>query len=91
MSSVVHNIATGEQLDLGRECWFSHEAVALLERACDDPRIGPDKVLAVLLHDGLGCPLALVARVQHTTKNVVKTRVIIGRTHFRRLCEAEEN
>lgn len=87
MAVVARQHECNESLDLGRECWFSSDAIELLQRACDHPRIGPDKVLAVLLADGLGLPLSLVAKVQHTTKNVIKTRVYVGRGQLRRLSE----
>lgn len=90
MSSVASEHESGAQLFLPRECWFSAEAIALLEAACDDPAVGPRKVLSCLLHDGLGCPLSLVGRITGQTKNVVKTQVITGRRHMRRLTEAAE-
>lgn len=83
MSSVVDRHLSGEQIALDRANHFSAESVALLERACDDPTIGPERALAMILHLGLGLPQSLVARLLHTTKNVVNKQVISGKRRVR--------
>lgn len=85
MSSVVMQDETGQQVDLDRSNWFSAEAISLLEAACNNPAIGPDKVLANLLHFGLGLPLSLIGRLTGSTKNVVAKQVITGRRRMRRM------
>lgn len=82
MAVVAKNHETGESIDLGRDCWFSAEAVALLERAVE--KDGADKALALLLTMGLGLPLRLVGKLTGQTKNVVKTQVITARKSVRR-------
>lgn len=82
MAVVAKNHESGEAVDLGRDCWFSAEAIALLERAVE--KDGADKTLALLLVYGLGLPLSLVGRLTGQTKNVVKTQVITGRKSVRK-------
>lgn len=88
MSSVVGLEDDGAQLELDRSCWFSTEACRLLERAVDEPKIGPEKTLAVILHKGLGLPLSLVGRLMGTNKNVVAKQVISAANGLRKLSEA---
>lgn len=84
MSSVCKGDQTGRQLELDRENWFSSEAIQLLEDAVENPAVGPEKMLAMLLHHGLGLPLSLVAKLTGTTKNVVAKQVISGKRSVRR-------
>lgn len=68
----------GEQLQLGREGWLSSEAQRFLEAAIENPRIGADRALCIVLHRGLGLPLATVGRLTGRTKNVVAKSVATG-------------
>lgn len=84
MSSIVKNDESGEQVFMARDDWFSAEACQLLEDACDNPAVGPEKTLAMVLHHGLGLPLSLVAKLMNTTKNVVAKQVITAKKEIRR-------
>jgi hypothetical protein len=85
MASIVKDCDDGQQLDLGRECWFSGEAQRMLNEAIDDPKIGPQRTLAMILHHGLGLPLSMIARLQDVTKNVTAKDVISGKRRMRKL------
>lgn len=85
MSSVVKGDETGSQIDLGRENWFSSESIRMLEEACDNPKVGPAKTLSLLLHFGMGLPLALIAKLTGTTKNVVAKQIITGTRRLRKI------
>jgi hypothetical protein len=87
MSSCVKNDETGQQLFLDRENWFSGEALSLIEAAVAQNGIGPRRTLAMILHDGLGFPLSLVALLQGTTKNVVAKNVISGKRRMKKLAK----
>lgn len=78
MSSVVNADYSGDQVFLDRGSWFSQQAAEWLKEAVDNPKIGPDRTLAIILHHGLGLPLELVARLTKTTKNTVAKQVISG-------------
>ena len=79
MASVTRQHQSNDQVDLPRENWFSAQALQILDAACQNPKVGPDRAVAVLLHCGLGVPLDLLARLQNTTKNTVAKRVITGK------------
>lgn len=78
MSSVVHAHESGDQVFLERESWLSQQSQAWLAEAVENPKIGPERTLAIILHHGLGLPLELVARLTKTTKNTVAKQVISG-------------
>lgn len=78
MSSVVKSVLDGEQIELDRQNWLTQNATEFLAEAVDNPKIGPDRTLTILLHHGLGLPLNLVAKLLGTTKNVVAKRIITG-------------
>lgn len=41
MASLVKHCGDGQQVDVGRDSWFSAEACQMLEDACDNPAVGP--------------------------------------------------
>lgn len=84
MSSIVNADYSGDQVFLDRDNWFSAESIRMLEEACDDPKVGPERCLAMILHHGLGLPLSLVSRLLKTTKNTVAKQVISGKRRVKK-------
>ena len=78
MASIVSGHESGAQAQVDRENWFSAETQTLLECAADNPAIGPEKVLANILHNGLGLSLDLTAKLMNATKNQVAKQVETG-------------
>ena len=84
MASVTSGHESGPEVVIDRENWFSAETQSLLESACDNPAIGPEKVLANVLHNGLGLSLGLVAKLMGTTKNVATKQIHTGEKQLKR-------
>jgi hypothetical protein len=84
MASITQSFESGEQVHVDRENWFSAETQALLKAACENPDIGAHRVLATVLHDGLGLSLDLTAQLVGSTKSKIEKRVASGRKRMRR-------
>ena len=79
MSSVASSHESGEQIDLGRENWRGSQMQEICRDAIEDPEIGPERVVAFMLHEGFGLSLDLVAKATGVTKSMVHKRIISAR------------
>lgn len=90
MSSCVKKDGTGQQLFLDRDNWFSAETQAIIDAALKIKGVGPRRLLAVILHNGLGLSLETVAALLETTKNTITKEVIAGKAEIAALMERIE-
>ncbi|MBX3448112.1 MAG: hypothetical protein KF777_01060 [Planctomycetaceae bacterium] len=85
MASLVEHGGDGQQLDLGRDSWLSNEAQRWLAEAMNEPKIGRQRVLTMILHNGLGIPLSMIAELLGETKNVIAKNVISGKKRMKKV------